>query len=199
MCFAFYLDCKEIKPVNPKGNHPWIFTERTDAEAEAPILWPPDVKNRFIGKDLDAGKDWRQEEKGVTEDETVGWHHQLGGNEFEQTQGDSEGGSLEFWAVSHSLHQRQPQNKRKAWRCLPLPSSCQAEVRITAPENLLLTAEPQSQECRAPRVLCSPSTREMVNVQLSWFKNKSHQHKALFFKKVIPQVEQIEKCALLST
>ena len=72
-----------------------IFIGRTDAEAEAPILWPPDVKNQFIGKDPDAGKDWRQEEKGTTEDEMVGWHHQLNGHEFEQTPGDDEGqGSL---------------------------------------------------------------------------------------------------------
>ena len=69
------LDCKEIKAVNPKGNQPWIFFGRTDAEAEAPILWPPDVKSWLIIKDLDAGKDWRQEEKGKTEDEMVGWHH----------------------------------------------------------------------------------------------------------------------------
>ena len=63
------LDSKELKPVNPKGNQPWIFIERTDAEAEAPILWPPDVKSQLIGKDPDAGKGWRQEEKGMTEDE----------------------------------------------------------------------------------------------------------------------------------
>ena len=89
------LDSKEIKPVNLKGNQPWIVTARTDAEAEAPILWPPDVKSWFTGKDLDAGKDWRQEEKGVSEDETVRWHHQLNGYEFGQTLGDSEGqGSL---------------------------------------------------------------------------------------------------------
>ena len=69
--------------VNPKGNQSWIFTERTAAEAEAPILWPPDEKNWLIGKDLDAGKDWKQEEKGTTEDETVLWHHWLGGHEFE--------------------------------------------------------------------------------------------------------------------
>ena len=89
------LDCKEIQPVNPKGNQPWIFTGRTDAEAEAPILWPPDVKNQLIRKDPDAGKDWRQEEKGITEDEMVGWYHWLSGHEFEQTSGDGEGqGSL---------------------------------------------------------------------------------------------------------
>ena len=64
------LDCKEIKPVNPKGNQSWIFIGRTDAEAETPILWPPDAKNRFLGKDPDAGKDWRQDENGMTEDET---------------------------------------------------------------------------------------------------------------------------------
>ena len=78
------LDCKEIKPVNPKGNNQsWIFIGRTDAEAEATILWPPDSKNRLIGKDPDAGQDWRQEEKGTTEDEMVGWHHRLNGHEFE--------------------------------------------------------------------------------------------------------------------
>ena len=76
-------------------NQPWIFTGRTDVEAETPILWPPDVKNWLIGKDPDAGKDWRQEEKRTIEDEMVGWHHQLNGHEFEQTLGDSEGqGSL---------------------------------------------------------------------------------------------------------
>ena len=77
------LNSKEIKPVDPKGNQPWIFIGRTDAEGEAPILWPPDVKNWLIGKDPDAGKDWSQEEKGTTtEDEMVGWHHQLNGHEF---------------------------------------------------------------------------------------------------------------------
>ena len=71
------LDCKEIKPVNPKGNQPWIFIGRTDAKAEAPILWPPDAKSRLTGKDPDAGKDWRQKGKGTIEDEMVGWHHWL--------------------------------------------------------------------------------------------------------------------------
>ena len=90
------LNCKEIQPVHPKGDQPWIYIGRTDAEAEAPILWPPDAKSRLIGKDADAGKDWRQEEKGMTEDEMVGWHHhQLNEHWFEQTLGDGEGqGSL---------------------------------------------------------------------------------------------------------
>ena len=72
-----------LLPVNPKGNQSWIFIGRTDAEAETPILWPPDVKNWFIGKDPDSGKDWRWEEKGTTEDKMVGWHHWLNGHEFE--------------------------------------------------------------------------------------------------------------------
>ena len=87
------LDSKEIKPVSPKGNQPWIFIGRT--VAEAPILWPPDVTSWLIGKDPDAGKDWGQEEKGTTVDEMVEWHHWLNGHEFEQTLGDSGGqGSL---------------------------------------------------------------------------------------------------------
>ena len=69
------LDCKEIQPVHPKGNQSWMFIGRIDAKAETPILWPPDVKSWLIGKDPDAGKDWGQEEKGMTEDEMVGWHH----------------------------------------------------------------------------------------------------------------------------
>ena len=77
--FEIPLDSKEIKPISPKGNQPWIFTGRTDAEAEASILCPPDTKNWLTGKDPDAGKDWRQEEKGMTEDEMVGWHHWLNG------------------------------------------------------------------------------------------------------------------------
>ena len=81
------LDCKDVKPVNPKGNQSWIFIGRTDAKAEAPILWPPDAKNWLIGKDPHAGKDWRQEEKGMTEDEMVGWHHWFNAHEFEQPPG----------------------------------------------------------------------------------------------------------------
>ena len=77
------LDCKEIKPVTPKGNWFWIFIGRTDAEAEAPLLWPSDAKGWLIWKDPDAGKDWRQEEKGMTADEMVGWHHLLNRHEFE--------------------------------------------------------------------------------------------------------------------
>ena len=81
------LDWKKIKPVNPKGNQSWIFIRRTDADTEAPILWPPDMKSWLIGQDSDAEKDWGQEEKGTTEDEMVGWHHWFNGQEFEQVAG----------------------------------------------------------------------------------------------------------------
>ena len=89
------LDCKEIQPVSPKGNQPWIFIVKTDAEAETPILWPPDVKCRLIRKDPTAGQEWRQEEKGTTEDKMVVWNHWLNGHEFEQALGVGDGqGSL---------------------------------------------------------------------------------------------------------
>ena len=85
------LDCKEIKPVHPKENQSWILIRRTDVEAETPVLWPPDAKSQFIGKDPDTRKDWGQEEKGTIEDEMVGWHHWFKGHELGQTPGDEEG------------------------------------------------------------------------------------------------------------
>ena len=88
------LDCKEIKSVNPKGNQPWMFTWRTAAEAEAPILWPPDAKNQLSGKDPVAGKDWEQEEKRAAKDEMFRWHYWLNGHGFEQTLGDTKGQAL---------------------------------------------------------------------------------------------------------
>ena len=88
-------DSKEIQPVHPKGNEPWVCTAKTDADAEAPVLWPPDAKSWLTGKDPDTGRDWGQEEKGMTEDEMVGWHYWLHGHKSEQTRRDSEGqGSL---------------------------------------------------------------------------------------------------------
>ena len=88
------LDCEEIQPVHPKGNQSWVFIGRTDVEGEAPILWPPDVKSWLIWKDPDAGRDRGQEEKGITEDEMVGWHHRLNGHRFGWTLGvgDGQGG-----------------------------------------------------------------------------------------------------------
>ena len=88
------LDCKEIQPVHSEGDQPWDFFGRNDAKAETPVLWPPHAKSWLIGKDSDAGRDWGQEEKGTTEDEMAGWHHQLDGHEFEWTPGvdDGQGG-----------------------------------------------------------------------------------------------------------
>ena len=85
------LDCKEIKPVIPKRNQPWIYIEKTDAEDETPVLWPLDAKSWLIRKDPDTGKDWRQKEKGTTGDEMVWWHHRLCGHEFKQAPGVYEG------------------------------------------------------------------------------------------------------------
>ena len=102
------LDCKAIKLGNPKGNQSWMFIGRTDTEAEAPIIWPPDAKNWFIGTDSDTAEDWRQEEKGTTEDEIVGWHHRLDGHEFEQAPGVGDG--QEAWHASvHGVA------KRRTW------------------------------------------------------------------------------------
>ena len=84
------LDCKETQPVNPKGSQSWIFTQRTYAEADAPILWPTDTNSQLIGNNPDTGKDWRQEEKGTAEDDMVEWHHQLNGHEFGQALGVGE-------------------------------------------------------------------------------------------------------------
>ena len=111
------LHSKEIKPVNPKGNQPWIFIGRTDPEAEAQIPWPPDMKSQLIGRDPYAGKDWGKEKKRVTEDEMVGYHHWLNWHEFEQTLGDSEGPrklvllqSMGLQRVRHNLVSEQQQN-----------------------------------------------------------------------------------------
>ena len=117
------LGNKEIKPVNSKGNQPWIFTKRTDAKAEAPILWTLDAKHQVIGKDSDSGKVWGQEEKGTTEDKIVRWHCWLTGYEFEKTLGDSEGqGSLaccSSWSHKHDLvteqHLVTEQRQQQQW------------------------------------------------------------------------------------
>ena len=116
------LDCKEIKAVKSKGNQPWLFIGSTDFEAEVTIFWPLDVKSWLIVKDPDAGKDWRQEEKGMTEDEMVGWHHWFKEHEFQQTPGDCEGqGSLAYrspWSHKELDTTEQLNNKDKYNRIL---------------------------------------------------------------------------------
>ena len=118
------LDCKEIQPVHPKGNQSWMFIGRTDVEAETPILWPPDAENWLTGKEPDAGKDWRQEEKGTTEDEMVEWHHWLNGHEFEWTTEVGHGqGGLAFcspWGrkeldMTEQLNWETGKEKRPLW------------------------------------------------------------------------------------
>ena len=110
------LDCKEIQSVHPTGNQSWIFIGRTDAEVEAPTLWPPDSKNGLIGKDPEAGKDWGQEIKGVRGTEMVGWHHQLNGHGFEQTPGDSEGQeSLACWVTKSQTQLSDWATTREKW------------------------------------------------------------------------------------
>ena len=106
------LDCKEIQPVHPKGNQSWIFIGRTDAEAETPIFWPLDSKNWLTGKDPDAGKDWGQE-KGMTEDKMVGWHHQLNGHEFEWTLGVGDG--MEPWHAAVRGHKESDMTEWLNW------------------------------------------------------------------------------------
>ena len=120
------LDCREIKPVNPKGNQPCIFIGWTNTEA--PILWLPDAKSWLVEKDPDAGKDWSQEEKGATEDEMIGWHHWLNGHELEQTPGDGEGqGSLACcspWGHKESDTTEQQQQKEALARDRRVGSGC---------------------------------------------------------------------------
>ena len=124
------LDCKEI---HPKGNQSWIFIGRTDVEAETPILWPPDVKNWLIGKDPDAGKDWRQEEKGMTEDEMVGWHHQLDGHEFEQALGVGDGQGGLACCSPRGLRVKRPSD----WTELKIEKSFKTQkYTVTHPINL---------------------------------------------------------------
>ena len=132
------LKCKEIQPVHPKVNQSWVFIGRTDAETETPILWPPDVKNWLIGKDPDAGKYWRQEEKGPTEDKIIGWHHQLNGHEFEQALGVSnEQGSLVCcspWGRKES-----DTTERLNWTELNFPTYTAKFLLLPSPSGLLLS------------------------------------------------------------
>ena len=143
-----HLDSKELKPVNPKGNQPWMFFGRTEAEAETPILRPSDVKSQLTGKDPDSGRDWGQQEKGATEDEMVVWHHWLNGHEFKQTPGDGEGqGSL--------VH------------CSPWVAKCQTWLSNWAKKKKK-TQEPKSRTPTATLLepLCSPDMYQISGLGL---------------------------------
>ena len=133
------LDCK-IKLVSPKGNQPWIVIGRTDSEAEAPILWPPDVKSKLTGKDPDAGDDWRQEEKGAKEGEMAREQHRLNGHEFEQTLGDSEG-QRSWCAAVHGVW--------KSWmwfRNWAIAYSCRGKTKIQGDDSHLQVKENNLEE-----------------------------------------------------
>ena len=144
------LDCKEIQPVHPKGNLSWVFIGETDAEAETPILWPSNAKNWLSGKDPDAGKDWRHEEKGMTEDEMVGWHHQLNGHEFEQTWGVGDGQGR-VYRVSKSQTQLSDWTELKIKECskkkclsFSLPLELQTPISsLRAPDLSLHLRDPR--------------------------------------------------------
>ena len=141
------LDCKEIQPVHPKGDQPWVFFGRSDVEAETPILWPPDAKRWLIWKYPDAGKDWGQEEKGTTEDEMVGWHHQLYGHGFGWTPGVGVGqGGLACcgsWGRKESDTTKRLNwtelNWRKDKRNFEKPESMHFWVRLLIPWTLWIT------------------------------------------------------------
>ena len=138
------LDCKEIQPVNPKGNQSWIFIGRTDAET--PILWPPDAKNGLTGKDPVAGENWRQEEKGMTEDKVVGWHHRFEGHEFEQAPGVGDGqGSLV--CCSPWGHKDSDMTEQLNWLTDPVTES---EVKVKSLSSVRLFVTPWTVAYQAP-------------------------------------------------
>ena len=126
------LECKEIQPAHPKGNRSWVFIGRTDVKAETPVFWPPDAKSCLIWKDPDAGKDWRQEEKGKTENETVGWRHQLNRHEFEQAPGvgDGQGGLPCCSSWGHKELTRLSNWTELNWNLMGIKSGRKHKIRI---------------------------------------------------------------------
>ena len=162
------LDCKEIQPVHSKGDQPWVFFGRNDAEAETPVLWPPHAKSWLIGKDSDAGRDWGQEEKGTTEDEMAGWHHWLDGRESEWTLGDGDGyGGL---ACCNSWgHKESDMTEWLNWTALnwtPIPFLNQFVVPGHVGSLIPTPKQPWNPGCRNPATglypLCDPSSRGPV-------------------------------------
>ena len=150
------LDCKEIQPVNPKGNQSWIFTGRTDTEAETPMHWPPGGKTWLIWKDPDAGKDWKQEEKGTREDEMVGWHHRLNKREFEQALGVGDGqGSLA--CCSPWGHKESDMTEQLNWTKL--------KDKVNVLKSMSFLPQKKTQTC---------------NLSSFYFKNNSSKHVSLF-------------------
>ena len=162
--FESPLDSKEIKPVNPKGNQPWIFIGRTDAEAEASILWPPDVKSQLIGKNPVA--DWGQEDKGVTEDEMVRLYHRFNGHEFEQTPGHTEGqGRLVCWCAALGVAKSQTQ--LSDW----ITTTNRCSLHLCPGPELLRLLEFQGSYA-AQLIKNSPAMQETWVGKISWRREK---------------------------
>ena len=131
------LDCKEIQPAHPRGDQSWVFTGRTDVEAETPILWPPDVKSWLIGKDPDGGKDWEREEKGTAEDEMVGWHHWLNGHGYGWTPGvgDRQGCVLRFMVSQRVGHNWATELNRTEWTSGFFYLNCAVKCSWSEPQD----------------------------------------------------------------
>ena len=176
-CLRVPWTAKGSKKVNPKGNQSWIFIGRTVAEAEAPTLWPPDAKNWLVGKDPDAGKDWKQEKKGTTEDEMVEWHHQLNGHESEQALGVGDRqGSL----VCHSPRSRKESDTTGQLNLLTqvvqLPGCCSLH-HITLPQRLWFSSKDLG--VRASVIL--PSGKSCLFWRLAYITPLPLQHSTLLF------------------
>ena len=151
------LNCKEIQPVHPKGNQSWIFIGRSDTKAEAPILWPPDAENWLIGKDPDSGKDRSQEEKGMTEDEMVGWHHRLNGHELKQSPGAGNG--LESLACCSLWGSRESDmTERLNWIELPPPRTHRDVTGSGSPSSSWPHPPKSSSPWPKDRCVCAPAS-----------------------------------------
>ena len=155
LVFESPLDCKEIQPVHPKGNQSRIFIGRTDAEAKTPIVWSPDAKNWLLTKDPDAGKDWKQEEKGMTENEKVQWHYQLDGHEFEQAPGV---GDVQWSLACCSPCSCKESNTTERLNCTELKASDKVgQTRFPEWPRCLLTELLDSETCLAKSWASWPS------------------------------------------
>ena len=171
------LDCKEIQPVYPKGNQSWIFIGRTDAEAEAPKLWPSDVKNWLLGKDPDSGKDRGQEEKGMTEDEMVGWHHWCDVHEFEQALGVGNG----QWSLVYCSpwgHKQLDRIERLNWT--------EVLIYLTQVNHSNQFLLPQVKVQRVKHILQVPWSRSLG----SWNKLKCPNQTLIFSHRVVGQIRR---------
>ena len=162
------LDCKEIQPVHSKGDQPWVLFGMNDGKAETPILWPPDKKNWLTGKDPDAEKDWRQEEKETTEDEMVGWHHRLDGREFEWTPGVGDGqGGLAWRAAIHGV--AKSRTWLSDWTEMNWTVTCQAPLSMEFSRQEYWSGLPFPPPGNLPNPRIEPCLESLFELQTKWF------------------------------